>query len=75
MLLMRGVYDVEVSLGGMIYTPSFVKIGSGFKKFFLGGEIHIQTHRQQGYFISSLLFFKNKESRLKRHVYYSKFDI
>jgi hypothetical protein len=34
-------YAVEVTSGGMIYTPSFMKIGIGVQKF-LGG---IQTFR------------------------------
>jgi hypothetical protein len=41
----------EMASGGMIYIPSF---------------IHIQTHTQQGELISLLLFFQNKENRLKR---------
>jgi hypothetical protein len=43
--------------------PSFTKIGSGIRKIIRG--IHIQTHKEQGDLISLLLFFKNKESRLK----------
>jgi hypothetical protein len=54
-------YDVEMGSGAMIYEyiPTFIKIGSGIQK--LIGVIH----RQQGDFISLLLFFQNKESRLK----------
>jgi hypothetical protein len=47
--------------GVMIYIPSFIKIGSAIQK--LIGE-YIDT-RQHGYFISLLLLFQNKESRLK----------
>jgi hypothetical protein len=49
--------------GAVIYVPSFIKIGSGIQK--LIGGIHRHTHRQQGDLISLLLFFQNKESRLK----------
>jgi hypothetical protein len=56
-------YAVEMGSGAMIYIPSFIKIGSGIQK--LMGGIHIQTHRQQGDLINLLLFFRNKESRLK----------
>jgi hypothetical protein len=60
-------YTVEMVSGGMIYVPSFIKIGSGVQK--LLGEMHIlihrHTHRQQGNLVSLLLFFQNKESRLK----------
>jgi hypothetical protein len=56
-------YDVEMTSSGMIYIQSFIKIGSGIQK--LLEEMHIQTHRQQGDLISLLLFFQNKESRLK----------
>jgi hypothetical protein len=44
----------------MIYIPSFIKIGSGIQK--LIGVIH----RQEGGLISLLLFFQNKERRLKQ---------
>jgi hypothetical protein len=43
----------------MIYIPSFIKIGSGIQK------VIEETHRQHGDLISLLLFFLNKESRLK----------
>jgi hypothetical protein len=55
-------YAVEMDSGAMIYTPSFIKIGSGIQKL-LGEDT--QAHRQQGDLISLLSFFKNKESRLK----------
>jgi hypothetical protein len=45
-----------------INIPSFIKIGSGIQKL-IGG-----THRQHGNLISPLLFFQNKESRIKRHI-------
>jgi hypothetical protein len=51
----------------MIYIPSFIKIGSAVQK--LMGRIHKQTHRQEGDLISLLLFFQNKESRLKMKCY------
>jgi hypothetical protein len=40
-------------------VPSFIKIGSGIQK--LGGGVH----RQHDDIISLLLFFRNKERRLK----------
>jgi hypothetical protein len=59
-------YDVEMGPGAMIHTSSFITTSSGTEKL-LGGGIYtyIQTHRQQGDFISLLLFLQNKESRLK----------
>jgi hypothetical protein len=53
---------------GMIYIPSFIKIGSGIQKSLGGGHIyrHTETHRQKGDIISLLLFLQGKESRLKR---------
>jgi hypothetical protein len=44
----------------MIYIPSFIKIGSGIQ---IKWDTH--TRRQQRDLISLLLFFQNKESRLK----------
>jgi hypothetical protein len=41
----------------MIYIPSLIKIGSPIQ--------YIQTHREHSNHISLLLFFQNKESRLK----------
>jgi hypothetical protein len=51
-------YAIEMSSGAMIYIPRLIKIGSGIQKL-IGG-----IHRQQGYLISLILFFSNKESRL-----------
>jgi hypothetical protein len=61
-------YAFEMCSGAMSYTPSFTKIGSGIQQ--LGGGIHIQTqtHKQKGDIISLLLYFENKESRLKIQV-------
>jgi hypothetical protein len=42
--------------GGMMYIPGFMKIDSGIQKLLEG--ISIQTCRQQGNFISLLLFIK-----------------
>jgi hypothetical protein len=60
--------------GGMIYIPSLIKIGLGIQKL-LGGGGYTYRHRQQGDFISLLLLFHNKESRLKKwhEIYF--FDI
>jgi hypothetical protein len=56
-------YAVEMSSSAMIYMPSFIQIGSGTQNLLRG--IHIQTHIQQGDLKSLLLFFQNKESRVK----------
>jgi hypothetical protein len=56
-------YTVEMASGGMTYIPSFIKIGSGVQT--LGRDACTDTHRQQDHLISLLLFFQNKESRLK----------
>jgi hypothetical protein len=52
---MGGIYDiaVEIGSGAMIYLPSFIKMANS------------ETHRQHGERIGILLFFQNKESRLK----------
>jgi hypothetical protein len=52
-------YTVEMGSGGMIYLPSFIKIGSGIQRL-MGG-----IHRQHGDHVSLLSFFFNNESRLK----------
>jgi hypothetical protein len=49
--------------GAVIYVPSFIKIGSGIQK--LIGGIHGHRQRQLRDLISLILFFQNKESRLK----------
>jgi hypothetical protein len=51
--------------GAVINVPSFIKIDSGIQKL-MEGYRDIHTHRQQGDLINLLLFFLNKESRLKR---------
>jgi hypothetical protein len=38
-------YAVEMGLGAMIYIPSFIKIGSGFRNL-LSGDTHRDTHTQ-----------------------------
>jgi hypothetical protein len=62
---MGGIYEVAVEMGSsvMIYIPGFKKIDSGIQKLLRG---YAQTHKQQGDLISLLLFFQDKESRLKR---------
>jgi hypothetical protein len=55
-------YAVEMGSGALIYASCFIKIGSGIQKFMVGGDS--QTHRH-GDLISQLLFFQNKDSRLK----------
>jgi hypothetical protein len=65
-------YATEITSGGMIYIPSSSKIGTSIQKF--GGEeggcthTETHTHRQQGDSINRLLFFQNKEGRLKMTV-------
>jgi hypothetical protein len=53
-------YSVEMGSGGMIYIPSFIKIGSAIQKL-IGGNT--QTHRQHGDGISLLIYFQNNERR------------
>jgi hypothetical protein len=55
-------YAAEMGSDAMIYIPSFIKIFSAIQKLRGGG-----VHRQHGDLISLLLFFQNKESRLKRN--------
>jgi hypothetical protein len=37
-------YAAEISSGAMIYTPRFIKIGSGFRKLMGGINTHTHTH-------------------------------
>jgi hypothetical protein len=53
-------YAIEVGSGAMIFIPSFIKTGSAIEKL-TGGN----TDPQHGDCMSLLLFFKNKEGRLK----------
>jgi hypothetical protein len=46
-------YSIEMALGGMIYIPSSIKVGSDVRKFL--GRINI---RQQGELISLLSFLE-----------------
>jgi hypothetical protein len=49
---------MEMASGTMIFIPSFVKVGSGIRKFLKGYTCrHAQTHRQQGDLISAYLYF------------------
>jgi hypothetical protein len=61
-------YAVEMDSGAMMLILSFIKIGSDIQKL-LGCGIHTQTHREQGDFISLLLFFQSKEGRLKSNYF------
>jgi hypothetical protein len=56
-------YAAETGSGAMIYILIFIKLCQAIQKFFLGGDK--KTHRHHGDRISRL-FFKNKESRLKK---------
>jgi hypothetical protein len=62
--MMGGVmkYAVEVGACVVIYIPSFMKIGSGIQKLTRGIHRHTQTECDLR---SLVLFFENKESRLK----------
>jgi hypothetical protein len=51
--------------GAMIYIPNSIKIVSGIRK--LVGVL--QTQRQRGDLINLLVFFQNKESRIKINSY------
>jgi hypothetical protein len=61
-------YAVEVTSGGMVYIPSFIKMESVFK--ILLRWIHIQTHREKGHFISLLLFFQKGKWAKNTYVIY-----
>jgi hypothetical protein len=52
---------VEMGSGFLIYVQSFIQIGSAIQKLMRGNS---HTDRQKSDLIS-LLFFLNKESRLK----------
>jgi hypothetical protein len=60
-------YAVEMGSGAMIYVPSFITIGSGIRKLMGEGGGHTQPHKQDGDRTSLLLFFENKESKLKKN--------
>jgi hypothetical protein len=67
-LLMEEVYlyyAIEIGHDALIYIPSFIKIGVASRKSVGRGDTHTDTHRHKGDRISLLLFFQNKESRLK----------
>jgi hypothetical protein len=49
-------YAVEMGLGAMIHTPSFIKIGSDIQNL-IGGAT--QTHRHHGHRTSLIVFFSN----------------
>jgi hypothetical protein len=51
-------YTVEMELGAMMYTPSYIKVGSGIQNLIGRIDIQTQTHRQEGNLIILLLFFK-----------------
>jgi hypothetical protein len=53
-------YTIENDLGGMLYIPSFIKIGSAILKLIGGGYADTRAHRQHGDRISLLLFYQNK---------------
>jgi hypothetical protein len=59
-------YAVEMGSGGLIYVPSFIKIGSDIQKLmrFTEKNRHTYTHRQQGDLIILLSFLQNKENTL-----------
>jgi hypothetical protein len=57
--------------GAMMHIPSFIKTDSAIQKL-MGGDT--QIHTQQRELINLLLFFQNKESRLKEFHGYRKRD-
>jgi hypothetical protein len=48
------MYAIEMGSGAMVYTPSFIKIGSGIQMVIGGGQQHDDL-------ISLLLFFQNRD--------------
>jgi hypothetical protein len=56
-------YAVKMDSGATIHKPIFINIGSDFQKLMGGGRG--LTGTQQGVRISLILFFQQKESRLK----------
>jgi hypothetical protein len=61
-------YVIQMGLGAVIQTSSFIKIGSCIQKLIGGGgntQTHTYTQREQDDLICLFLFFKNKESRIK----------
>jgi hypothetical protein len=48
-------------------VPSFIKTGLDIQKL-LGGDTHTEKRRQQSNLTSPILFFQNKESRLKIYI-------
>jgi hypothetical protein len=38
-------YTVEMRSGAIVYTPRFIKTGSGTKKLIMGGYTYRQTER------------------------------
>jgi hypothetical protein len=54
---------IEMASGGMIYIPSFIKIGSEVVREVT--HAGAWTHTEQGDLISLLLVAQNKERRLK----------
>jgi hypothetical protein len=60
-----GIYAIEMGSGAMIYIPSFIKIGAGIPKLLVEGDTYTDTHQGD---MLLLLFFQNKESRLRKGV-------
>jgi hypothetical protein len=52
----------------MIYIQGFIMFGSGIQKL-IGGDA--KTHRKDGDLIRLLLFFQNKERRLKITLFFN----
>jgi hypothetical protein len=49
-------YTIQRSSGAMIYTPSFIKLGSDIQKF-MEGHTHTHTHTQHGSMVISYVYF------------------
>jgi hypothetical protein len=75
-LMMRGIYEVR-RLGCLRWHDAHTKFNKDrfrqlkvVRGWGIHRQAHKQTHRQQGDLIILLLFFQNKESRLKRTLWY-----
>jgi hypothetical protein len=54
------MYAVEIASGGMIYTPSFMKIGSGIQKISVGIHTDIQTKQTEHIYVFNIRVIRFK---------------
>jgi hypothetical protein len=59
MLVLVMKYDIEMASVGVIYIPSFAKIGLGVRKLLAG--IHVHTHTQQNDLYTRNLIFETRK--------------